>query len=277
MTKNFNLENARRIENIEEVRKIELNILKEFDKFCRENNIRYVLTAGTLLGAVRHGGFIPWDDDIDIAVFRPDYEKLIALSEKLNDNCAFLSFENDKYFSRLYARIVNKKYVSRDKYYSKRYTNYFGIDVFPIEFVPKTGTDKFFKKLKILRQMFIFSQSALFKGNGFLKAFIIKPIPIILCKIIGRERIYKMFYKTVKSVDAAKSECSAVLTGVYGGKEILTNADYYDIVNIYFDVLETFTVKNYEKYLTNIFGDYNKLPPENERFPHHNYILYSLE
>lgn len=277
MKSKFNLENARQINDIDEIRKIELEILTKFDKFCRENGIRYVLTAGTLLGAVRHGGFIPWDDDIDIAIFRPDYEKLISLSKKMGEDFALLNFENDNNYSRLYARIVNKKYVSRDKYYSKRFTNYFGIDVFPIESVPNENADRYFKKLKVLRQMFIFSQSALFKGNGALKKYVIKPVPILLCKFIGRERIYKMFYKTVKNVDVNSSDSSAVVTGVYNRKELLTNKDYYDIINIYFDGLATFSVKNYEKYLTSIFGDYNKLPPENERIPHHNYILYSLE
>ena len=68
-----------RILNNKEIKKIELNILLHFDSFCKEHNLRYYLSGGTLLGAVRHKGFIPWDDDIDVCMPRPDYEKMINI------------------------------------------------------------------------------------------------------------------------------------------------------------------------------------------------------
>ena len=62
---------------LDELKKIELTILEEIDKICREQNIRYSLCGGTMLGAIRHGGFIPWDDDIDICMPRPDYNRFV--------------------------------------------------------------------------------------------------------------------------------------------------------------------------------------------------------
>ena len=126
--------------SLQEIKKIELNLLIEFDKLCKKNNLYYTLCGGTLLGAVRHKGFIPWDDDIDVIMPRGDYDKLlnednidktelpkyveIANWKMGNMNYPFMKFMDKR-------TIINPKYVDDNK------SNKIWIDVFPIDGNPK--------------------------------------------------------------------------------------------------------------------------------------------
>lgn len=267
----------KKVEEPQKIKEISLQLLADFDAFCRANNLKYTLTQGTLLGAVRHKGIIPWDDDIDVAMFREDYDKLIALSKTMPDNCVFINHDTDKSYSRLYGRICNKNYLSVDKYYCNATTNYYGVDIFPIEEVPENADEyyKFAKKLRILRQMYIFSNSAVFKGINFLRAYIIKPIPIIICKLIGRNRIYKMFYNIVNKYKGTGSNTLAILTGEYVFKENFLKDDYLKFIDLPFEENERMCIEEYHKYLSKIYGDYMKLPPEEKRVNRHNFNLYT--
>lgn len=94
--------------SLEKQKLLMLEILLDFDKVCRNNGIRYSLAYGTLLGAVRHQGFIPWDDDIDVIVFRADYEKLIQiLNSQMQGNHSFICVENNPGFSAPLGKIID--------------------------------------------------------------------------------------------------------------------------------------------------------------------------
>lgn len=121
---------------LKEMQNFELDILKDFHEFCVSNNIRYSLDGGTLIGAIRHKGFIPWDDDIDVVLPRPDYEKLCSLyqSEKYRLKC----FQNDKNCYLGFARIYDFKYTTFDTRYPWCKDKNVGlwIDIFPADGAP---------------------------------------------------------------------------------------------------------------------------------------------
>ena len=260
----------------ETLKKISLQILRDFSAFCTEHGIRFCLTQGTLLGAVRHRGMIPWDDDIDIAVFRPDYDRLISLADKMPDTCRFVCRETDGDFPRLYGRACNMRYRVLDKYYSKKYIGYYGIDIFPIEAVPGEDAefDKFAKKLKRLRRMFIFSNSALFLGTDFLRAYVVKPPLILFCKAVGTERIYKKFKSLATSIDYESASSLAIVTGEYAEHEKFSKEFYEDITLLDFEGMKLPATKYYAEYLRQLFGDYLTPPPESERKPHHSFYVF---
>lgn len=272
------LKKGEHITDFEVIKKLQLNILKEFDEFCTKHNLKYCITAGTLLGAVRHGGYIPWDDDIDVGMFRPDYEKLISLYDEMPDSCKIFSREINPNHSRLYGKICNTDYISVDSFYDEKSSGYLGIDVFPLEAVPENREEflKLAKKTKVIRQLFIFANSALFKGNSFLKAYIIKPIPIIICKIIGADKLYKLFKKVATSRNFDDSKAIALLTGLYTENESFPKERYYDLIRLDFEGLKLPAVKDYDSYLSQIYGDYMKLPPVDKRQPHHSFSVYKL-
>ena len=124
--------------NIEEIRKLQISILLYVHEFCKKNNIRYSLSGGTLLGAVRHKGYIPWDDDIDIMMPRPDYERFV---NEFNENRKDVEYKvicsyNDSQFFQPFAKVVNTKTFLKETY--KRPVAQMGvyIDVFPIDGLP---------------------------------------------------------------------------------------------------------------------------------------------
>ncbi len=276
--KNNNTDRGVLVSNIDDIKSLEIDTLEKFDKFCSENNLKYCLTGGSLLGAVRHKGIIPWDDDIDIAMFRPDYNKLLELAPSMPEDCRLFSIERGDKSARLYGRICNMNYISVDKYYDQKLSSYFGIDIFPLEAVPSDPVSyaKFAKKIRLLRRMFIFSNSALFKGNGFLKAYLLKPLPIIVCKIIGAKRIFKRFRKLIDKIDYKNAECIALLTGRYTENERYPKDKYYNLIRLDFDRLKLPAPQTYDEYLKQLYGDYMLLPPEKDRKPHHSFELYKL-
>lgn len=130
--------------DLENMHKIQLNMLIEFDKICRRNNIKYILDAGTLLGAVRHKGFIPWDDDIDVRMLRDDYEKFCVVANKeLPETMFFQNYKNDKGYPWMYSKI-RMKGTKAVRIGQDRLNMEEGIymDIFPCDGVPDDNKKK---------------------------------------------------------------------------------------------------------------------------------------
>ena len=128
---------------IEELKRIQIGILKHLDAFCNENNLKYFMCGGTLLGAVRHKGFIPWDDDIDIMMKREDYDKLIELYPK-NDNSNFklFSYELDKSFPYPFAKMDDFRTIFEEEI-NDSYKIGVNIDIFPIDYITEDELHEF--------------------------------------------------------------------------------------------------------------------------------------
>lgn len=120
---------------LKEKQEIMLDILKDIDRFCRENNIRYSLACGTLLGAVRHGGFIPWDDDADLFMLREDFDRFVKIYKSDRYNLLFNTREKEQFFAMGYAKVNDPTtYIAE----SLTMTNHgVFVDIFPIDRVPE--------------------------------------------------------------------------------------------------------------------------------------------
>lgn len=242
-----------------------LSILSEVDKICRENELRYTLMGGSLIGAVRHGGFIPWDDDIDIGLLNSDFLRLIEILKEINH--PWLKF--DYFYSTDYEEQFMKIYDSRTtlkEYSSNRIKGVF-IDVFQI--IP-IGNTKFFSKIR-------FYKDAILKMSRYNQTNDSHPSTFkkIIYKFIGK------VYKPSKLTQKIQKNRAKLSTKNYkyfsdpdGNVKGIVSREYFnDFIDINFERHVFMCIKDYDAYLTDVFGDYMKLPPIEQQKPGHFEIL----
>lgn len=267
---------------LQEVQQVSLEILKDVHEFCVNNDIKYSLSGGSLLGAIRHNGFIPWDDDIDIQMPRPEYEKFIH---------SYKSERGYRLFSRevegcedvgiAFTKIcdVERTYVNTGIQPWKKDPTGIWIDVFPIDGAPRD-----FKKAKRkIMKMFLLWRLTVYPRMRYKVDYSIsKGFFLIL-----RQRIRKLlspffpaslilyYIKQCKEYDYNESEYVANLSIMqYRMKEWQLKEEMADFVLHSFEEEDFYIMKNYEISLSSLYGDYMKLPPEEKRTRHSNYIYY---
>ena len=166
---------------LEEVKQVELEILLVFDRVCRENGLKYSMCAGTLLGAVRHQGFIPWDDDIDLCMPRPDYEKLIRLSRegKLFPEYLKLACFEEGTLDSPYMKIMDTRTRIREENYTQQDVKSLWIDVFPVDGLPDTWkeTVRLYQKAQFLCKLSVATVVHAGYGKTLLKR-VLKPLVV---------------------------------------------------------------------------------------------------
>lgn len=258
---------------LEEMQQIYLELLGEFDAICAENGLRYDLCGGSMLGAVRHQGFIPWDNDIDLSMPRPDYERMIALcmEGKLTmPRGRELVMDRNKTFARHFARYVRhdvKRIVNMAEEWD---CPYIGIDIFPLDGVPGDDDD-FRRQVKKIRQLRRFLLTSVEKRGTSRKgkaAAFIKDLYRPILRAIGSYRLAGMLDKACQQVDYETAEYVGIISGMYGLKERWRKADMLPQKKFSFEGLQVPGFANYDIYLTNLYGDYMKLPPKEQQVPH---------
>ncbi|GHV72135.1 LPS cholinephosphotransferase [Spirochaetia bacterium] len=248
-----------------ELKALLLEILIFIDKFCQENNIQYSLDGGTLIGAVRHKGFIPWDDDIDIMMLRHDYEKFIKLFNNQSGIYKIQCYETDKSTEFLFAKV----YDTRTILYEYGVDNGFGIavDIFPVDgFNIKKNIYNYSKKIKIIRGLLLIKKygQKRDKFNHFvyrLIKFFIKPVSIKTVGALSRNLIKK--YKCTDSFYVCQ------LCGYEPEKQIYPVSLFKKHRNIEFEGYYFKAIQNYDIYLSSLYDDYMKLPPMEEQAAKH--------
>ena len=253
-----------KITDIKEVQSIELEMMKFIDELCRGNNLKYYLAYGTLIGAVRHKGFIPWDDDIDIIMPRPDYEKLIKLMEGDKKNYSLVCVEKNKDYNYPWAKMVDTrtKLIELGKHQEEEIGIW--IDIFPVDGL---GNDKD-KAVELAKKMIVQKYRI-----WTMHAFKNKGIKGRIMNIIGRQRFNKLMLHYAKKNNFYNSQ----IVGCIAGWDLdeLTKGEYYhETCEVDFEGCKFFAPKGYHELLTMWYGDYMKLPPEEERVPGHETEIY---
>ena len=244
---------------------LEVNILVKFHDFCVNNNLKYSLVAGSLLGAVRHKGFIPWDDDIDVGMPRRDYEKLKMLKIKFNDErYNLLSDDDGPYpFSKIYdTRISIDSKASTDKF--------LWIDVFPLDGVPQNNLMALsrFIKASIVRRMYTVLDSS-WQKDTFSARKVFKYLLCVPAKIMGKEKCKKILIKNAKKSEYDNSfYIGAVVWGIHGLGERIPREEFEKSVELDFEDHKFLAMKCWDLVLKNIYGNYMELPPEEKRVCH---------
>ena len=243
-------------------------MLADFDEFARTNNIKYSIMSGTMLGSIRHSGFSPWDDDIDIAMLRDDYQKLIALIN--SGNCQFLSnrgleFKGFELQNDIlpFLKLINKNVSVRIEY--EETDRKLWMDIFPFDHIKDTKTF-FYKVCRLERKLFDKKRASLGLVNYKVTSFAHK-LSVLFMPIIPFSFITNCLINTCKFSNKLYKNSTKIQDLSWGKKPI--PVDLFDeLVDYQFENITVEGFKNYDTYLTCIYGDYMKLPPEEQRINH---------
>ena len=253
----------------DEIKAIELNMLKAFADYCEANGLHYLITFGTLLGAARHKGFIPWDDDIDVMMPRDDYDRFIRFFSDRSPipNTELLYANANSDYCLPFAKLCDSRTIAK----MQSSTNKHGIwiDIFPIDKVPNDlkKAIAFHKKL-ILWRAVIISYATDFKHRKFDIKTIPKMIFAAYGKLKGGRNLALLMEKKAQKYNNSNSTyyCPVVWQAIPGG--ILSENELMDCIKIPFEQYTFSAPRCYDKYLRSLYGDYTILPPENKRMTH---------
>lgn len=253
-------------EQLAELKRAELDILRVFVDVCRKLNLRYYLLGGTLLGAVRHQGFIPWDDDIDVGMLRADYEIFLEKAQALLPENLFLqTVFTDPDYRMCFAKIRNSNTTFVETAANTLRINHgVFIDIFPLDYYPENEQEQ--KRLALRKKLY--NRRSLCGMNlgtsgpkQKVKDMLLRAAYPSLEQVIRkRERLYK---------GVSPSGLVANHGGAWGKKEIVPAQWYGEGAPLLFEGLQVNGPAEYDKWLTQVYGDYMQLPPVEKRVGHH--------
>ena len=260
---------------LEELKKIQIKILDYVDEFCKNNSINYWLDCGTLLGAIRHKGYIPWDDDIDIGMLRDDYEKFMKLFNKYNDSqYKFHCYEIDNEWHLPYGKILDENTIMYEPDEKTGIKQSVFIDLFVYDNAPNDEKElnKMYKKrdlYKKLNNLQIYSGFYIEKKNKY--NFIRYPIHLLM-------QLFPKRYFVKKGIELSKKYSNEETTRIgnfTSSTKICCNKDIFNIfVKVEFEGKKYLAPVGYDEWLKSFYGDYMKLPPKEKRVSHHRFVAY---
>ena len=264
------------VENIRDKQNLMLPVMVFIDKLCREHNLRYSLAYGTLIGAIRHKGFIPWDDDVDIIMPADDYDKFISICKsQLGAKYLMQNKDNSDDFTQNFTKIRKKNTTFIHSENEKRYKYHKGIfvDVFPGYRVPK---NKLLRKLQYILCAFNLLYAREFSKSVGVKGMIEK---ILLTRShIFRIKAYSFTDKIIKKISSSSTKTIGWVfpNTIEWAKKIYPTDMFENMERISFHNEEFMAVNDTDRILRMDYGDYWKLPPESERVLKHHPIIVSL-
>lgn len=247
---------------IEERRGIQLKMLSEFDRICRKFDLRYTLGYGSLLGAIRHKGFIPWDDDVDLVMPLPDVLKLKQILIK-SDIIEIHDVDNDKNYEFSFPRIAYPKSFRRIGLIANGYG--INIDLYVMMGISDDKEERavYFNKANKLQK----KRTAARRYRVYAMYLLpLKRVPFFN-KIIKKYRDH-MFFSNI-TVSYSKAKCFYCASGYRDERSVYDFDIFEKLIDAPFENLTLRITKQYDRYLKKEYGDYMQLPPECERHPYH--------
>lgn len=258
---------------LKKVQQTELSILKDVAAFCEKNDINYCITSGTLLGAVRHSGFIPWDDDIDISMPRKDYEKFISFAHNFLEGYEIISTKINNQYPIAIAKVRKCGTVMKEPSMAHLDINHgVWIDVFPLDKVNNLETlGKRAHRFNLITTVINYKLKV-----SVPKKIVTKLICMIL-SIFSVAQLDEFRTKIMTSDEKTDAEYYTSFASNLGPKKLFFNKDvYFPLKKIKFENEMFFAPAQSEVWLSSAYGDYMKLPPENERVNRHKVLEIKL-
>ncbi len=265
--------NANKV-SLQEMKSLMLEMLDEIDSFCTQHKITYFLVGGSLLGAIRHNGFIPWDDDIDIGMPRADYEKFVASFISKSGKTKIVDFRNTEQYVWPFAKAIHNdtRLIEKD---CERCNIGVYIDIFPIDRVQGTYEDacKILDKVRFRKDIFELKYLKISKNRNLLKNLGIL-FSRGLCLVSDKYLINNIIKACTKDAKSTDFQYMCNYLGAWGRKEIIEADCFENVVRHRFEDREYNILENYDKYLTSIYGDYMTPPPVEKQVSHHSYVAF---
>lgn len=270
--------------SLKEIQHGSLEIMKKIDEICNELGLKYFLMFGTLIGAVRHKGFIPWDDDLDIMMPRSDYDKLIEYfikNEKELYPLMLFSNKNKSNYPYMISRISDIRY-SLDVKNEDDFGIGLFVDIYPIDGVGNSQNEvrKIAHKAKYLASLlYLSTRQKCIKDNTKSKIRLVLKLPAFLyAKFRGKKYFEKKLNNILSKYhydDCIYVGCTSWLVDME--KEVFQKQLVEEIIVVPFEEYYFKIPKNYKKILRQIYGDYMQLPAEKDRIGHHYYTAYKVK
>ena len=265
------------ITELDELKNIQLDILLKVHSFCQEREIRYSLDSGTLIGAIRHKGYIPWDDDIDIIMPRPDYDRFLRDFNGAVPHLEVYAPELDWDYYAPYANVCDNRTVLSEGANGHRGKNIgIKIDIFPVDGTSSDYSD-YEQTLKRIDKLnaFLFVKRTTFKANEkrTLKASLYVLKMKILSMFESYSSIQKKIFKIATEYDFNESEYAAKLSYTWT-KNRCKREVFEKFIDCDFEGHRLKILEGYDEYLRKMYGDYRQLPPVEQRVAHHGFTAY---
>ena len=252
-----------------QVQKLELELLLEVDRICRKHQLKYSLGYGTLLGAIRHGGFIPWDDDVDILMLREDYErfKVICQSELNRDKYFYQSQETDANYWYLFNKIRINQTVFKEAALAHHEIHHgLYLDIFPLDYLPAKKYQGV--QIQLCRNILMAKYVNLQARTG------VKKLAARLMRLVfWQSKLAKLAFKTQQLAQ----QCShGEFVGVLGYPEVFSYREVTEVIDWEFSGYQLSVFKHYDQILTTTYGNYWAWPNEDERKTRHEVVKLKI-
>lgn len=264
-------------EKLRQLQLTQLEILKVFDKFCRKHDLKYSLYAGSLLGAVRHKGFIPWDDDLDVCMSRAEYDRFIALWEQFHPEGYILQNKESspgywQSFSKI--RKDHTTFLQEEREAGKYHTGIF-LDIFPLDRMPNTKLNRMIFKWHCMKYQLLTREFVPPKASTVVR---MGSSVILVCTPKGRRE--KVRQNTLKKITRYDDQHNLQIVAIET-MESMRRPFAPDMLNKYVDLTfedgEFMCFAGWDDHLRRKFGDYMQLPPVEERAWRHHPIIIDFE
>ena len=270
-------------EELEHIHEIGKEALDDFSKICEKYNLKYWLLAGAALGAVRHQGPIPWDDDIDLGMLREDYDMFLKVCQnELGNKYRFTNYMTQPDYPLLVTNMARNgtKFV-RKNFAKLHCTVGIGIDIFPFDNVPSDSLKRkkqvrkawFWNKLYIIRNMW----APQVPGKGLVKKLILAVCGVTHAVMallhVPRKFIISRYFKAAKQYEGENTGLVASFCETYPERTKLYLDDLFPLKSVPYMDIQVYLPNNYDKMLTDSYGDYMTIPPIEKRKSNRPYIL----
>lgn len=259
--------NEKQYLNCGQLKSVELNLLIKFAQYCEQKGLIYCLCGGTLLGAIRHSGFIPWDDDIDVMMPREDYIRFIQLQHEKREFDYYTA--SDKTGELPILKLIDKSVKVESLFSKGQEVSYAWVDVFPIDGMYK---ERYKCRLQIfliwmLQRISNSIRMKTMKGSTWIRT-IAKVAVFFPAKLIGAQRVARWIDMIAMKVPFSQAEYVGGLTWGYGMKEKMPKKQWLQREKVQFEGHEFWAPGCWDFYLKSLFGNYMELPPEEKRIGH---------